>query len=150
MLKEALKQNPNLKFRYLPKRTVTKNFTSLYTTHLQSHTCGISEIKIGFDNDTPDKIIKLIECDLKNPYVVIGKPRDEYQDMSNDQFALCRGDATKSYANQPCGIDTSGTLQYILSVPNDIKYVTIKIKFKDGEEMIDKFFKEDHCDYSCQ
>lgn len=150
MLKEALKQNPNLKFRYLPQRTVTKNFTSLYTTHLQSHTCGISEIKIGFDNDTPDKIIKLIECDLKNPYVVIGKPRDEYQDMSNDQFALCRGDATKSYANQPCGIDTSGTLQYILSVPNDIKYVTIKIKFKDGEEMIDKFFKEDHCDYSCQ
>lgn len=150
MLKEALKQNPNLKFRYLPQRTVTKNFTSLYTTHLQSHTCGISEIKIGFDNDTPDKIIKLIECDLKNPYVVIGKPRDEYQDMSNDQFALCRGDATKSYANQPCGIDTSGTLQYILSVPNDIKYATIKIKFKDGEEMIEKFFKEDHCDYSCQ
>ena len=149
-IKDALKQNPNLKFRYLPQKTITKNYTSLYTTHLQSHTCGISEIKIGYDNDIPDKIIKLTECDPKNPYVVVGKPREEYQNMSDNQFAPCRGDVTKSYTNQPCQIDSGGNLQYILSMPDDIKYVTIKIRFRDDEEMIEKFFKEDHCDFTCQ
>ena len=128
----------------------TKNYTSLYTTHLQSHTCGISEIKIGYNNDTPDKIIKLTECDPKNPYVVVGKPREEYQNMSDNQFAPCRGDVTKSYTNQPCQIDSGGNLQYILSMPDDIKYVTIKIRFRDDEEMIEKFLKEDHCDFTCQ
>jgi len=149
-IKDQLKQNPSLKYRYLPQKTITKNYTSLYTSHLQSHSCGISEIKIGYDNNTPDKIIKLIECDPKNPFVVFGKPREEYQNMSDDQFAPCRGDVTKSYTDQPCQIDSGGGLQYILSIPNDIKYVTIKIKFKDDEEMIEKFLKEDHCDYTCQ
>tara|TARA_A100001388_G_C28766284_1_gene500898 strand:- start:472 stop:2472 length:2001 start_codon:yes stop_codon:yes gene_type:complete len=148
-IKEELKQNPYLKFTYL-RKTITKKYTSLHTSHLQSHTCGISEITIGYDNNIPDKIIKLTECNPKNPFGVAGKPREEYQNMSDNQFALCRGDATKSYTDQPCQIDSGGNLEYILSMPDDIKYVTIKIKFKDGEEMIEKFLKEDNCDFTCQ
>lgn len=143
-----------INFNYLPltfmgrhethKRSVVKReFYYLYTTHLQGHTCGISEIKISYNNNS-DKIIKLQKCDPRKPYSITGKLREQYESMSDDKFAPC------TYFD-PNGSRLPGSCEksittYILDLPIDTKHVTIKIKFKDGEEIIEKFFVNDICD----
>ena len=39
----------------------------LYFTHLVSYRCGIGELRIGIDSPTPDRLIALPPCDLRNP-----------------------------------------------------------------------------------
>ena len=141
-----------INFNYLPliymgkhethKRSVIKReFYYLYTTHLQSHTCGISEIKISYNNNS-DKIIKLQKCDPRKPYSVREKLREQYESMSDDKFAPCTLFSNGSRLPGSCEKTTNPT---ILDLPIYTKHVTIKIKFIDGEEMIQKFSTEDHC-----
>lgn len=146
-----------INFNYLPliymgkhethKRSVIKReFYYLFTNHLQSHTCGISEIKISYNNNS-DKIIKLQKCDPRKPYSVREKLREQYESMSDDKFAPCTISSldSSSFGSRLPGSCEKTTNLTILDLPIYTKHVTIKIKFIDGEEMIQKFSTEDHC-----
>lgn len=122
----------------------TRSSLRLNAFNFHSHACGISEVKIGFNNDVANKIIKLSECNILKPKVSSGKLRKKYEGISEEKYAQCISNSAEP--GIPCGEGAATATYSFLELPLDTKYVTIKIKFNDGEEMIRRFNKEDHCD----
>lgn len=42
----------------------------VYYTHLMSYRCAIREVKIGVDSSVPDKVLKMPDCDSRDPVAI--------------------------------------------------------------------------------
>jgi hypothetical protein len=41
--------------------------TILYYTHISGYRCGVREFRIGIDKATPDRVVALAPCDMRDP-----------------------------------------------------------------------------------
>ena len=115
----------------------------LYITHLQTYKCGISEIKIGIDKDVPDKVAILQKCDPMRPFNEIRQRSDKYINIQPEKHHPCWGTIMsnkRKNTNDKCIDEDLGSLQ----VSEDTEYITVKVTFLDGEEMVEKFYKSDN------
>jgi Caspase domain len=44
----------------------------VYYTHLMSYRCAIREVRVGIDTTTPDRVLKMPPCDMRDPSAIPG------------------------------------------------------------------------------
>ena len=77
------------------------------------------------------------------PFKSIEQRADKYIDIQPEKHHPCWGTITsnkRKNTNDKCIDDDLDILQ----VSEDTEYITVKVTFLDGEEMVEKFYKSDN------